>query len=74
MTLEGQSQQLSEMAVRGTAAAVVTECARKMSLTRADPLSLVPDPPVYVQPMFTPSAVLQHSDNLVGQLTDETSE
>lgn len=67
--LAGLSHQLNELSVNGTDVDVVEECGRTMSATRVDPLSVIPEPPHYVQPKFTSSALLQHANNLVGQLT-----
>jgi len=67
--LAGHSHQLNEVSVNGTDVDVIEECGRIMSATQIDPLSFIPEPLHHVQPQFTSSSLLQHENNLVGQLT-----
>jgi len=70
--LEGQSYQLQQMSVYGTAGEVIEECASDMSATRLDLPSLIAEPADY-QPLQFIKSDLQQAKNLVGQLTTETS-
>ena len=65
--LGGQSQQLEQRVVSGTDVEVIDECVRDTSVSRLDLLSLIEQPGDHAQARFTRSALLEQSDNLVGQ-------
>lgn len=69
--LEGQSHQMEQLSVHGTAVQVIEKCAHDAPTTALDLLLPIPQLPTdhHVQPQFTKSDLLQKANNLVGQLT-----
>jgi len=63
--LEGQSQQLHQLSVHGTAVDIIEECETPMQL---DLLNPIPEPVDFIPPHFVKSAMLRQPNNLVGQL------
>jgi len=71
--LEGQSRQLGQLAVYGSALEVIDKCTNEMSSeAQLDLLSLIPEPAIQPQLRFSTSGLLQQANNFIGQLRTET--